>query len=159
MLQQQQNPIKRHIKHQYNIWEHTSNKLQNFGCPPKTVNFLGRDILQKMGIHQSQTKTGEKAMSLITTNNKKTHKIFTKFPHLCTRMRRSKNHLAKSTFKQCFKPTQHKRRRVPLHSIDKVEKELKKLIEDKQIIKLEKCLDEYFISPVAITVKRDNSFN
>ena len=72
-------------------------------------------------------------------------------------MRKSKNHIAKSTIKQYFKPKQHKGRRVHIHLIDKVEKELKKLFEDKQIIKLEKCSDEYFLSPVVITVKSDNS--
>ena len=35
-------------------------------------------------------------------------------------------------------PTQHKGRRVPLHLVKKVEHELQKLIEDKQIIRLEK---------------------
>ena len=72
-------------------------------------------------------------------------------------MGRSKNHIAKSTFKHYFKPTQQKGRRVPLHFIDKVENELKKLIDDKQIIKLEKRSDEYFLSPVVITVKNDNT--
>ena len=70
-------------------------------------------------------------------------------------MGRSKNHIPKSTFKQYFKPTQHKGRRIPLHLVDKVE-ELKKLVDDKQIIQLEKGSDEYFISPVVITVKSDN---
>ena len=46
---------------------------------------------------------------------------------------------------------------MPLHLIDKVEKELKKLIEDKQIIKLPKCSDKYTISPVVVTVKSNNS--
>ena len=68
-----------------------------------------------------------------------------------------KNNIAKSPFHHTFHPTQHKARRVPLHLIDKVERELKKLIEDKQIIKLDKCLDEYFISPAVITVKHDKS--
>ena len=72
-------------------------------------------------------------------------------------MGKSKNHIAKSIFKQYFKPTQHKGRRVPIHLIDKVEKEIRKLKEDKQIIKLEKCSEQYFISPVVITVKSDNS--
>ena len=72
-------------------------------------------------------------------------------------MDRSKNNIAKSTFKQYFKPTQHKGRQIPLHLVDKVEKELKKLIDDKQTIKIEKCSDEYFICPVVITVKSDNS--
>ena len=66
-------------------------------------------------------------------------------------------YIAKSTFHHTFHPTQHKGRRVPLHLIDKVERELKKLIEDKQIIKLDKSSNEYFISPVVITVKHGNS--
>ena len=44
-----------------------------------------------------------------------------------------------------------------MHLLEKVENELKKLIDDKQIIKLEKCSDELFISPVVITVKKDQS--
>ena len=47
---------------------------------------------------------------------------------------------------------------VPLHLNDKVEKELMKLIEDKQIVKHGKWSDEYFLSPVVITIKSDNSF-
>ena len=50
--------------------------------PHNTVILLVRDILQKLGIHLSETKKSEKAMNLITTNN--THKIFIKFPHICT---------------------------------------------------------------------------
>ena len=65
--------------------------------------------------------------------------------------------MAKSTFKKEFQPTQHKRRRVPLHLTEKVERELKKLIDEKQIKKLTKCSDEHFISPVVITVKSDQS--
>ena len=59
--------------------------------------------------------------------------------------------------KENFKPIQQKGRRVPLHLLDKVEAELEKLIQDKQIIRLEKCSDEHFISPVVITVKHDKS--
>ena len=53
--------------------------------------------------------------------------------------------------------TQHKGRRVSLHLIEEVEDELQKLIEAKQIIRLEKCRDDLFISPVVITVKKDKS--
>ena len=54
-------------------------------------------------------------------------------------------------------PTQHKGRRVPLHLVEKVEKELQKVIDDNQIIRLEKCPDDLFISPVVKTVKKDKS--
>ena len=68
-----------------------------------------------------------------------------------------KKQYEKATFKENFTPTQHKCRRVPLHLLERVEQELEKLIEDKQITRLEKCSDEYFISPVVITVKKDKS--
>ena len=57
--------------------------------------------------------------------------------------------------KEFFTPVQQKGRRVPLQFLEKLENELKKLIDDKQIIELDKCSDEYFISPVVITVKHD----
>ena len=65
--------------------------------------------------------------------------------------------MAKSKFKKDFQPTQHKGRRIPLHLTEKVERELKKLIDEKQIKKFKKCSDEHFISPVVITVKSDQS--
>ena len=65
--------------------------------------------------------------------------------------------MAKSTFKENFKPTQHKGRRVSLHLLERVEKKLENLIEDKQTKRLEKCSDEYFINPVVITMKKDKS--
>ena len=63
--------------------------------------------------------------------------------------------MAKSLFEKYFTPTQYKGRRVPLHLLERVEQELEKLIQDKQITRLEKCSDEYFLSPVVITVKKD----
>ena len=63
----------------------------------------------------------------------------------------------KVNFQKKFTPTQHKGRRVQLHLLERVEQELEKLIEDKQIMRLEKCSDEHFISPVVITVKKDKS--
>ena len=80
-----------------------------------------------------------------------------KNPHLCTRLGRSKHHIAKSVFRETHNPNQQKGRRVPLHLLEKVEKELDKFINDKQIIRLEKCPDDVYISPVVITVKKDKS--
>ena len=106
---------------------------------------MGRDILQQLGIYLTATKPTNKTIGLISdasTEQNIIKWIFKKYPHLCTRLRRSKNHMAKSTFKEKFTPTQHKGRRVPLHLLERVEQELEKLIEDKQIMRLEKCSDE-----------------
>ena len=121
---------------------------------------MGRDILQQLGIYLTATKPTGKTIGLISdasTEQSILKWIFKNYPHLCTRLGRSKNHMAKSTFKEKFIPTQHKGRRVPLHLLERVEQELEKLIEDKQIMRLEKCSDEYVISPVVITVKKDKS--
>ena len=83
--------------------------------------------------------------------------ILKKYPHFCTRIGKSKNHLAKSIFKQNHIPNQQKERRLHLHLLEKVELELDKLIQDKQIVKLEKLPDDLFVSPVVITVKKDKS--
>ena len=121
---------------------------------------MGKDILQQLGIVLTVTKPTGKIINLVSDTSTEQNIIkwiFKKYPHLCTSLGRSKNHLAKSTFKENFTPTQHKGRRVPLHLLERVEQELEKLIEDKQIMRLEKCSDEYFISPVVITVKKDKS--
>ena len=78
-----------------------------------------------------------------------------KNPHFCTSLGRSKNHIAKSLFRENHNPNKKKGRRVPLHLLEKVEKELNKLINDKQIIRLEKCPDDVYISRVVITLKND----
>ena len=54
-------------------------------------------------------------------------------------------------------PHTTKRRRVPLHLLEKVEIELDKLNQNKQITRLDKCPDDRFVSPVVITVKKDKS--
>ena len=95
--------------------------------PHNTVNLLGRDLFQKLGKQLAQTEKGEEKFNSNQNKSQQiAQKIFKKYPHLCNRMGRSKNHISKSIFKQYFKPTQHKGRRVPLHLVDKVEKELKK---------------------------------
>ena len=133
----------------------TAQNCQILVVTQNTVNLLGRDILQKLGLQLTFKNPGEKTRNINSVQNNIAQWVFQKCTHLCTRIGKSKNHIAKSTFHNKFHPTQHKGRRVPLHLIDKVERELNKLIEDKQIIKLDKCSDEYFISPVVITVKHD----
>ena len=126
-----------------------------------TINIMGRDIMDKLGLRLTmapQQKQGEKQLLNISNTHQRISKwIFQKNPHLCTRLGRSRNHVAKSTFKRDFNPTQHKGIRIPLHLTEKIENKLKKLIEEKQIKKLTSCSDKYFISPVVITVKSDQS--
>ena len=122
-----------------------------------TVNLLGGDILGKLGFTLSQNRRTH--INNINLDNTLQIKIINKFPHLCSRLGKSKNHIAKSTLKQDISPYQHKGRRVPLHLMDKVDKEIQHLLDTNQIVKLDKCSDQVFISPVVITVKYDQSIN
>ena len=89
-------------------------------------NVMGRDILRQLGIQLTATKPTGKTIGLISdisTEQNIIKWIFKKYPHLCTRLGRSKNHMAKSIFKEHFTSTQHKGRRVPLHLLERVEQE------------------------------------
>ena len=69
---------------------------------------MGRDILQQLGIYLTATKPTGRTIGLISdasTEQNIIKWIFKKYPHLCTRLGRSKNHMAKSTFKEKFTPT------------------------------------------------------
>ena len=156
MLQQQRNPWGQHNPIGPGNWQYKSNtKVPNTGFSPEYSQSYRAGYLAKTrdptDIHKPRLKNTKHTFST------KPHcKIW--IPTPVHQNRKIKNHIAKSTFHQTFQPTKHKGRRVPLHLIHRVEKELRKLIEDKQIkIKLDKCSDEYFISPVVNTVKHDKS--
>ena len=64
-------------------------------------------------------------------------------------------HSVKSTFHKQFTPTHQKGRQVPINLQPLVNEELKKLLDEKHIKKINSCSDKNFISPIVITIKRD----
>ena len=62
-----------------------------------------------------------------------------------------KNHVMRTKFNKEFFPVQQKGRRVPAHLQERVEKELNKLMDHKNIIKLDKKSDRQFFCPIVIT--------
>ena len=90
----------------------------------KTNNLTGRDVLQKLGISLQQipNKSPDKqinSISSIETEKNIIKWIYNKYLHLCTRLGKSKNHVAISIFKQNRSPIQQQGRRVPLHLLEK----------------------------------------
>ena len=76
----------------------------------RTNNIMGRDLLAKPGITLNATKNTGKNVNLISqlqTEKNIIKWVFQKNPHLCTRLGRSKNHIAKSIFKTEYAPSQH----------------------------------------------------
>ena len=55
-----------------------ANNCEILVVPHKTVNLLVRDVLQKLGIHLSQTNKGEKVKNNLTTHDQKSHTKYSK---------------------------------------------------------------------------------
>ena len=130
--------------------------------PNKHRAILGIDLLKPLEIHlkkqHSPNAEGKNVNSVEKTStcSIKTE-VATKYKNLTTILGRSKNHKVKSQFKNNFTPAHQRGRRVPLHLEKQVEEELKNLQNNGHITKLEKCSDEFYISAIAITVKKDKS--
>ena len=77
------------------------------------------------------------------------------FPHLVSRIGLSKTHAAKLNFHQMFTAKHQKGRRIPLNL--RPTAELERLQIQGHNEKLSSCLDEHFLSPIVITVKKDQS--
>ena len=85
------------------------------------------------------------------------NRIANQFPQHISRIGRSKIHIVKSKFHKNFQPKHQKGRRVPINLQGRVNSEIKTLFEEGHIEKLNNCSDQYFISPIVITVKRDQT--
>ena len=79
------------------------------------------------------------------------------FPELISRIGNTQNHTVNSKCHRNYRVTHQNRRKVPIHLQPKVKIELEKLLNEGHIEKSTNCSDQFFISPIVITVKRDQS--
>ena len=115
---------------------------------------IGRDLFPKLGFSVIQLK---QVANIDQNQCPIKRQISFDFPDLITRVGKSLKHSVKSTFHNEFKPTHQKGRRVPINLQPLVNIELKKLLDEKHIIKLNSSSDKNFISPIVITVKKDKT--
>ena len=108
-----------------------------------------------LAVTQSTLLKGNRVNNIASPEFKE--QIAKTFPGLVSRIGRSKIHVAKSKFHKDFQPRHQNVRRIPINLQDKVKTELKKLLAEKHIIKLSSCPDKYFISPIVVTVKKDQT--
>ena len=122
-------------------------------------NIIGRDLFTILGLAvvQQQPENGKCVNNINTSTCKLKETIATQFTHLVLRIGLSKTHVAKSKFHQKFTAKHQKRRRVPINLQPRVSEELERLRTEGHIEKLSSCSDEHFISPIVITVKKDQS--
>ena len=119
---------------------------------------IGRDLFDALRISVTQTLKYESSMvNTITSQCPFKTRIAKKFPQLITRIGRSKIDIVKSKFHRNFQPKHQKGRGVPINLQERVNNEIKKLLEEGHIEKMNNCSEKYFISPIVITVKRDQT--
>ena len=122
-------------------------------------NIIGRDPFTTLGLAvvQQQPDNGKCVNSINTSTCKIKETIATEFPHSVSRIGLSKTNVAKSKFHQKFTAKHQKGRRVSINLQPRVSAELERLQTEGHIEKLSSCSDKHFISPIVITVKRDQS--
>ena len=125
----------------------------------RTRCLLNVDLQSSLGVQTTQTRPTpiDEISSPPTDSARWRYYFMNKFKDIFIRKGRSKNHRVHSVFKDPLVPNQEKGRRVPIHIQDKVGTEIKKLIKEGHIVKLNKCTSDHFVAPVVITIKKYGS--
>ena len=118
---------------------------------------LGRDLFDQLGITISQKPCPNTEINNIETLCAIKKSLAKEFPGLISRRGKSKHHTVNSKFHKNYRVTDQKGRKVPIHLQPKVKIELEKLLNEGHIKKLTNCSDQFLISPIVITVKKDQS--
>ena len=116
---------------------------------------LGRDLLDQLGIKISLKPCPNIEINNIETPCAIKKSLAKNFPDLISRIEKSKNHKVNSKFYRNYRVTYQKGRKVPIHLQPKVKIELEKLLNEGHIEKLTNCSDQFFITLIVITVKKD----
>ena len=85
--------------------------------------------------------------------------IVEEFPNLFKRRGRVNNYMIKIKMKDGTRVTQQKGRRIPIQLQEQVDQEIKNLLEQGHIEKVNNIKEDVFIQTVVITVKKDRSVN
>ena len=80
-----------------------------------------------------------------------------RYAHAFNRLGRSKNHKVYTHFQVPLIPRQANERKFPIHIQDRVAGEIKTLVKNGHIEKLDKCTADHFIAPIVLTAKKDGS--
>ena len=116
---------------------------------------IGRDMFDQLG--GAVTQSSSFHVNDISSSSEFKEHIAKNFPNLILRIGRSKYHVAKSSFHNDLQYRHQKVRRIPIKLQDKVKNELKKILDEKHIIKISSCTDNYIISPIVVTVKKEQT--
>ena len=125
-------------------------------------SILGRDLMGTLGLKLVERKkvmgiTGEGSSQKEEEYDKLQTYFCNLYQNLFPRIGKIRNAKVTPEFFENLKPIQQKGRRVTISLQDKVDEKIHRLINEGHIVKLQECSDKYFISPIVITVKKDES--
>ena len=130
-------------------------------------SIIGRDLMPQLGLQLVQQSPGDQTMSIDEVDEKTPvqegeldswQTYFSKqFSNLFNRVGKRRNYEMQVEFFENLTPVQQKGRRVPISLQEKVDNEIDKLLKQGHIEKLTECSDKYFVTPIAITVKKNGS--
>ena len=119
------------------------------------------DLQEKLGIVTTQLKA-ETIQSVDYSSSDPISEYWRsffakKYAHVFSRLGRSKSPKEYTNFKFPLVARQIKGRKVPIRIQDRVASEIKFLVEQGRIEKLDKCTTDFFIAPIVLTAKKDGS--
>ena len=120
---------------------------------------IGRDLFEVLGISINRTFSSDEGsmVNTITSQCPFKTRIANQFPQLISRNGRSKLYIVNSKFLKNFQPKHQKGRKVPIDLQERIKIKIKKLLKEEHIEKPNIFSDQYFISLIVITVKRDQT--
>ena len=123
-------------------------------------SIIGREWLSTLRYKFEPVVEGKSEVNSIEKNEEpceETKKFVSEFKKLFTRNGKVKNHRVKIKLKENARIVQQKGRRIPIQLQNAVDAEIKKLLKDGHIEKINEIKDDVFIQPTVITVKKDRS--
>ena len=129
----------------------------------RTPCLLGLDLQSQLGVRTTQIRPPRPLVgNVFQSDINETSEIWRshfhkKYQHVFFRIGRAKSHQIFSTFKSPLILNQENGGRDPVHIQDKVDDEIRKIIQEGHIVKLNKYTIEHFISLIVITSKKDGS--
>ena len=124
-----------------------------------TKSIIGREWLSTLKYTIAQANKGECEVNSIEKEelSTETKQFCNEFPKLFKRNGKMKDHEIKIKLKPDAKITQQKGRRIPIQLQNAVDAEIKRLLKEGDIEKINEIKDDVFIQPTVITVKKDRS--
>ena len=123
-------------------------------------SIIGREWLSTLRYKFEPVVEGKSEVISIEKNEElceETKKFVSEFKKLFTRNGKVKNHQVKIKLKENARIVQRRWRRIPIQLQNAVDAEIKKLLKNGHIEKINEIKDDIFIQPTVITVKKDRS--